>query len=159
MWQIKLEFEVHFIFLTGLRFLQYATGQSLTFYLSKHIFIIMSNNISVYCNVVAFKIRERMILQSVWMPVKPRFFALERILQPASVVAQHWTSSNFSPLCLAHISHDGVTARSVRAVLMGPLSPLLWPQQKLGCTVTVTIYHNSHNFSCSFPQQLSPLLW
>lgn len=86
------------------------------------------------------------------------FSALERILQPASAVAQCWTSSNFSPLCLAHISHDGATARSTRAVLMGPLSPLLWPQQKLGCTVTVTIYHNSCNFSCAFSQQLSPLL-
>lgn len=86
------------------------------------------------------------------------FSAIERILQLVPAAAQHWTSSNFSLLCLAHISHDGATARSVRAVLMGPLSPLLWLQQKLGCTVTVTIYHNSHNFSCACSLQLSPLL-
>lgn len=102
------------------------------------------------CKLEAFNNRERTILQCVRMPVMLLFPALERILQLASAVAQRWTSSNFSPLCLAHISHDGATARSMRAVLMGPLSPLLWPQLKLGRTVTVTIYHNSHNFSCAF---------
>lgn len=136
------------------------TQQSLVFRLCKldFFFYNIRNRISPYYTIVAFNNSERLIFQSVWMPVILVFPALVSILQLASAVAQHWTSSNFSPLCLAHISHDRATARSTFAVLMGPLSPLLWSQQKLGCTVTVTIHHNSHNFSCAFSQQLSPLL-
>lgn len=73
----------------------------------------MRNNIFVYSKSLQHRQENGTSVYGffrVWISVMLLFSVLECILQLVSAVAQGWTSSKFSPLCLAHISHDGVTA-------------------------------------------------